>query len=171
MATTDTKKKGSFILYAVIFIAVIFIIYQVVKNRKPKDKFPPQVQDTISSSTASNPAPSPDYDDDNDEPTAPRFDSNKVLKKGSQGEEVRYLQNALNRVKVLKGLPTIAVDGKFGPKTEESVQNFMKSKSTTYAKVKAAVIGTFQAAGQPNPYNESIQTAGNAVDVPWLPWM
>lgn len=47
-----------------------------------------------------------------------------TLQTGSQGQEVRDLQNALNELSVVKG--GIKVDGIFGPETKNAVQTFQK---------------------------------------------
>lgn len=46
-----------------------------------------------------------------------------VLKKGSKGKIVEYLQAALNK---LKAKPPLKVDGIFGPKTQDAVKQFQK---------------------------------------------
>lgn len=46
-----------------------------------------------------------------------------ILQRGAEGENVRRLQKALNRV-----LPPVQIDGEFGPKTEAAVIAFQKSR-------------------------------------------
>ena len=46
-----------------------------------------------------------------------------ILKRGSKGKIVEYLQIALNK---LKAKPPLKVDGIFGPKTREAVKKFQK---------------------------------------------
>ena len=45
-----------------------------------------------------------------------------TLRRGDRGDEVRELQEALNRVRGAQGKPKIGVDGKFGPGTEAAIQ-------------------------------------------------
>ncbi|KAB8335591.1 peptidoglycan-binding protein [Scytonema tolypothrichoides VB-61278] len=52
-----------------------------------------------------------------------------LLQKGSQGPEVRYLQDLLNQAERKKNFgspPPVRVDGVFGANTETAVKNFQK---------------------------------------------
>lgn len=163
--TNPTKQKGSIILYVVIFIAVVVIIYTVVMAKKPKKT---EIPTEAAAAAGTEAAPAAAETKTTKEETVPGFNPNKVLKRGSSGEEVAYVQKAINRVRKLKNLNPIGVDGDFGPETEAAVTRFMGTKSTTYAKVKGAVIYTFKAAGKPDPYAHENSTNG----VPWfmMPW-
>ena len=50
-----------------------------------------------------------------------------ILKYGSTGDSVRFLQSSLNTIKV-SGMVPLVVDGKFGELTEKTVKAFQKSK-------------------------------------------
>ena len=55
-----------------------------------------------------------------------------ALRRGSVGENVIFLQNALNAVgRELGGIDDLIPDGIFGPKTEEAVKQFQSSTSLT----------------------------------------
>ena len=45
-----------------------------------------------------------------------------TLRRGDRGDDVRELQEALNRVRAAQGKDPITVDGRFGPGTEEAIQ-------------------------------------------------
>lgn len=49
--------------------------------------------------------------------------SNQFLRRGSQGESVKYLQQSLTGV----GYP-VTIDGIFGPRTEAVVKQFQKDR-------------------------------------------
>ncbi len=51
----------------------------------------------------------------------------RALRAGDAGEDVKYVQNALNTVRRgVKEIPPLDVDGMFGPKTENAVKAFQK---------------------------------------------
>ena len=50
-----------------------------------------------------------------------------LLELGSQGEDVRVIQEQLNAIaKNYPAIPTLVVDGIYGPRTEEAVKSFQK---------------------------------------------
>ena len=59
------------------------------------------------------------------------LDKDKMLKKGSSGNEVRYLQGMINKALKLKKLPLIGVDGKFGNQTYNSLKSLIGKTQIT----------------------------------------
>jgi peptidoglycan hydrolase-like protein with peptidoglycan-binding domain len=49
-----------------------------------------------------------------------------VLRRGSEGEEVRKLQTALKESPEERMSPVLAIDEDFGPRTEASVRSFQR---------------------------------------------
>ena len=59
-------------------------------------------------------------------PSLPPYPGRPV-KAGSTGEDVKFIQNALNSIRRgVKEIPPLDVDGMYGPKTENAVKAFQK---------------------------------------------
>jgi hypothetical protein len=133
-------------------------------------------------------------------PSAPKFDANKIVKKGSKGGEVKTIQTAFNniiddakkvnlltldsniekpkatglvddflfklklsneidglsdkakRIKAVKSISKLTVDGDFGTITESACQIIMGKKSVSYSEVKQKRIDFANVYGLPKPY-------------------
>lgn len=66
------------------------------------------------------------YDTGNITMLCPYPESNKVLKRGSRGVDVKYLQYMLNKAGY-----KLAIDGSFGPSTEKAVKSFQTNNKLT----------------------------------------
>lgn len=84
-----------------------------------------------------------------------------ILKRGSRGEEVKVLQEALNQL----GFNSGAVDGIFGAKTENAVKAFQKAKGLvvdgivgpkTWAAIDAALNAKKAQTQQPKPVQNNV---------------
>ncbi len=111
------------------------------------------VVSSFTSSSASSPAPS----------VQESHNPNAIVKRGSRGINVEYVQKAINRVLRDKGETQLVTDGIFGSKTEAALYKLTGKKLISYASMKAFVIKYFTNQGKPNPYvNNSSESASTA---------
>jgi len=97
------------------------------------------------------PAPAPSA---SPRPVSVVFDPNKVLRVGSRGNEVWYIQRAMNDIFRVTNVPIVLETQTkiFGSNTKKAVQKIMGTDSTTYKKVKAKKIAVYESKGLRNPY-------------------
>jgi len=98
------NRKLVIIIVVLLLIIAIVFAYKKFKN-KPVEQAPGM------------PAPSPAG------PSAPTSNDNYPLIKGSNGENVKYLQQAINKIATKTGMTygIVSVDGDFGPQTYNSL--------------------------------------------------
>lgn len=70
------------------------------------------------------------------------LDKNKVLKRGSNNKEVKYLQNLMNKVLAIKKKVLLVEDGAFGVKTETALFYLIKKKQTTLSEFSTIMVQT-----------------------------
>jgi len=70
------------------------------------------------------------------------LDKIKVLKRGSNNKEVKYLQNLMNKVLAIKKKVLLVEDGAFGVKTETALFYLIKKKQTTLSEFSTIMVQT-----------------------------
>ena len=70
------------------------------------------------------------------------LDKIKVLKRGSNNKEVKYLQNLMNKVLAIKKKVVLVEDGAFEVKTETALFYLIKKKQTTLSEFSTIMVQT-----------------------------
>lgn len=89
------------------------------------------------------------------------LDKNKVLKKGSKGDEVTQLQNMINQALKIKKQPYITSDGGFGAKTENALKYLTGKTQITLAQAASLFVAAISAG-----YSSGILDSD--MDLSWL---
>ena len=138
------KSKTSLIVIF-IFTAVGLLIYllkdKIVNWFKPKtnNEGSTDIIKGYHNETVSN-----DDEDDNitEIPPIADLDKYKILKRGGNNKEVKYLQNLMNKVLTVKKKVLLVEDGAFGVKTETALFYLIKKKQTTLAEFSTIMVQT-----------------------------
>jgi hypothetical protein len=150
------KKKPNYLLWIGGLATATGLGYVLYQQFKPKAELPPPPpppQPLPASYTPQTPVKSP----------AP-FDSDKLLKRGSQGKEVEYVQRAINDISRVMGLGfKLGPDGSFGSDTETAVKKVMNRPDTTYKEIQTLKIAAYYKKGLPHPYGGAYPGSWEAV--------
>lgn len=142
------NNKTYYIIGAVIVVLVVyfFVVKPWLKGRS-------RASENMEGSTSPTATGSSPTGSSYSSPSSQPFDGNKLVDVGSKGQEVEYVQRAVNRVKSLEGKEKITVDGIYGSsETKPAVVALMGKSKVSYNQVKDKVIAKYAAAGKPNPY-------------------
>ena len=136
------KNKGAII--AIFAFAAIGLTIFLLKDKIANWFKPTPTADTAGNGNASDKTTETiiKYVKDplSDIPPISELDKDKVLKKGSKGNEVKQLQAMINQfLKVLKKTP-IVVDGAFGTKSETALYFLIQKKQTTLSQFATLMI-------------------------------
>lgn len=137
------KNKGAII--AIFVFAAIGLTLFLLKDKIANWFKPTPTSDTGGNGNASDKTTTETIikyvkDPLSDIPPINELDKDKVLKKGSKGNEVKQLQAMINQcLKVLKKTP-IVVDGAFGAKSETALYFLIQKKQTTLSQFATLMI-------------------------------
>lgn len=125
--TSEQKKKNKMIMIVVVVVLVLLVstLVTVTLVRKYKDK---KALEKASENIAKDIHDNTGVHHGQTEPLyTPHYDDAFPLKIGSQGENVTYLQNALNLIRKF-GMAKLPVDGNFGKGTYTAVITWAGTK-------------------------------------------
>lgn len=83
------------------------------------------------------------YKDNPDVPNIIDIDKDLLLKKGSKGNEVKYLQGLINQALKVKKKSLLVAYGSFGQKTENALFFLIKQKQASVSKFVTVMIQTY----------------------------
>lgn len=107
----DPKKRRIFYILMIILALVITIWVGIGVTRRIRANRKLQEQERVGQENAGG----------NPGSMTQELGDEFPLIKGSEGERVQYLQNAINKINHVYGKPAISVDGKFGQGTKDAV--------------------------------------------------